>query len=194
MIWCRKKETPRIAGRQTYGYAQPDGRFEWGTSDKKKEEIETYFKNHPLHNDFRDFFGALGAMEGSNDYSKVNESGKYRGIYQTDEDQLKYTNFFNTYRSSLGVYNMDDFQKNPIAQEAVGLLSFMGTPGGKDSRFKATAKAVEDYDFERLVKGGGPGATSSAPGRALIRRAGRTCPIPISSGSWGCTRAGRHRG
>jgi hypothetical protein len=50
---------------------------------------------------------------------------------------------------------MKDFQSNPMAQEAAGLLSFMGTPGGRDSRFRATAKAVDDYDLDSFAKDGG---------------------------------------
>jgi hypothetical protein len=152
------KRDPKNSWEQTYGYTNPDGRFAPGDWLKKKKEIDWYFKNadHPHHHDFRDFFSALGVLEGSLGYSSHREGSGYKGIYQMGIKQLDYMDFFNTYGKRLGVRNMEDFQKNPIAQEAAGLLSFMGTPGGEGvSRFRATAKAVNDADFERLASGGG---------------------------------------
>ena len=119
---------PKDSWGQTYGYTDLDGNFRKGTLLTKKDEIRGYFKNpHHSHHDFRDFFGALGVLEGSPGYGSQN--GDYKGIYQMDKEYLDYMDFFNTYGKALGVRKMDDFLKNPIAQEAAGLLSMMGTPG-----------------------------------------------------------------
>jgi hypothetical protein len=149
---------PQNSWEETYGYTDLDGRFAPGRFQRKKSEIGGYFKNphHPRQNDFRDFFSTLGVLEGRGDgYVLQSKDGAYEGIYQMDKEHLDYMDFFNTYGKAIGVSNMDDFLRNPIAQEAAGLLSFMGTPGGKDSRFRATAKAVNDPDFKRLAEGGG---------------------------------------
>jgi hypothetical protein len=48
------------------GYIDKDGKFKKGFYTGKQEEIATYFgpnKAH-AHRDFRDFFRALGVMEG----------------------------------------------------------------------------------------------------------------------------------
>ena len=144
---------------ETYGYTGSDGKPVGGFAQRKAKGIDKYFAKDPqhVHHDFRDFFGALGVIEGGDEaYGARSDSGTYHGIYQTSEDQLGYMGFWSTYGKSLNVKNMKDFQNNPMAQEAAGLLSFMGTPAGRDSRFRACAKAVDDYDLDSFAKDGGP--------------------------------------
>jgi hypothetical protein len=138
-----KSEKPGNSWETTYGFRSRDGKFVEGRFQERQRDIGSFFRDQGRHNDFRDFFGALGVMEGGpGRYGAHDRTGTYRGIYQINKEQLDYLDFFNTYGKTFNVKNMDDFQKSPMAQEAAGLLSFMGTPGRKDSRFKATAKAM----------------------------------------------------
>ncbi len=152
------ERAPKNSWEKTYGYTGSDGKPVDGFFEKKKGEIDNYFAKDQkrVHHDYRDFFGALGVIEGGGDaYKAQSHNGTYHGIYQTREDQLGYMGFWSNYGKSLDVKNMKDFQNNPMAQEAAGLLSFMGTPAGRDSRFRATAKAVDDYDLDSFAKDGG---------------------------------------
>jgi len=153
------ERAPKNSWEETYGYTGSGGKPVDGFFEKKKHEIDKYFAKDqkPVHHDYRDFFGALGVIEGGGKaYGAKSDSGTYYGIYQASEDQLGYMGFWSTYGKSLNVKNMKDFQNNPMAQEAAGLLSFMGTPAGRDSRFRACAKAVDDYDLDSFAKDGGP--------------------------------------
>ena len=101
------KRDPKNSWEKTYGYTNPDGTFAPGHRLEKKKEIDQYFKNHdhPRHHDFRDFFSALGVLEGRAGYSSHKAGSDYRGIYQIGEEQLGYMDFFNTYGKRLGVRN-----------------------------------------------------------------------------------------
>ncbi len=101
------KRDPKNSWEKTYGYTNPDGTFAPGHRLEKKKEIDQYFKNHdhPRHHDFRDFFSALGVLEGRQGYSSHKAGSDYRGIYQIGEEQLDYIDFFNTYGKRLGVRN-----------------------------------------------------------------------------------------
>lgn len=146
---------PKNSWEATYGRTDNAGGFTPGVFQRKRNEIKQYFQTNSPHGDFRDFFAALGVMEADGRrYAARSPGGKYRGMYQMDQSHLDYIDFFGVYGKPLGVKNMDDFQKNPKAQETAALLSFMGTPGGKDSRFRTTAKAVRDYNLDYYARRG----------------------------------------
>jgi hypothetical protein len=65
------ERAPKNSWEKTYGYTGNDGKPVDGFFKRKKREIDHYFiaDTKHVHHDYRDFFGALGVIEGGGDAS-----------------------------------------------------------------------------------------------------------------------------
>ena len=95
------------------------------------------------------FLDALGEMEsgGAGGYGALNPYG-YAGMYQFGDTLLKSMNFYNGIGGQLlGVTNLAQYAKNPIAQDLSAIIEFGGLSDTFDSVYTSFVNAFESNGF-----------------------------------------------
>jgi len=143
-------------GRSYDGYYDEKGNWREGFLTNRGNAINEYFNpdTNPRHNDWTDFFRALGVVEGGSDtYGAKNNKGYY-GIYQIGEGVLTDVKLYSRDGNNLNVHNVNDFLRNPIAQEIAALKEFSGLEtGGCSSKYTATNKQLKKISAEETENG-----------------------------------------